>query len=61
MDATDERLGRIESKQDAQGEKLDRVLSVLEQQRGARRLMGLVTVGAGSLIGFLVTWFSARP
>jgi hypothetical protein len=65
MDAADIARGRIENKLDTQGEKIDRLLAALENQKGARRiLVGLTTGGGaaiGAVVGWLVTYFSAMP
>lgn len=63
MDSADTARLRIEHKLDALTEKTDRLLTALENQKGARRMLLAITTGGGSalgaVVGWLVSYFSA--
>lgn len=43
-----------------QDQKLDRIVSYIERQRGARKLGAAIAAGCGTVAGLLVTWWTSK-
>lgn len=52
--------GEIRTTLKDQDKKLDRIVSYIERQKGARRFGAMIAAGCGTAAGFVVTWWTSK-